>query len=91
MWEKKGNEEISEKMKCLVCQREGKLVFFGPGEGKQKQKRRKIFGEGKLLFCRRRRRKRTNLFEKENVTDAGRHMMKKGGKRYSASRWKIIA
>ena len=68
-------------MKYLVC----------PREGKQKQKRRKIFGEGKLLFCHRRRRKQTNLFERENVTDAGRHMMKKGGKRYSASRWKIIA
>ena len=27
-WEKKGNEEISEEMKCLVCQREGKLVFL---------------------------------------------------------------
>ena len=78
-------------MKYLVCKREERLVFFCPREGKQKQKRRKIFGEGKLLFCHRRRRKQTNLFERENVTDVGRHMMKKGGKRYSASRWKIIA
>ena len=77
-------------MKYLVCKREEKLVFFLSKRRKTKTEKEKNIWRRKIV-CHRRRRKQTNLFERENVTDVGRHMMKKGGKRYSASRWKIIA
>ena len=50
LWEKKGNEEISEEMKCLVCKREGKLVFSVQEKENEKRKGEKYLEKENCSF-----------------------------------------